>query len=267
MRPAASPVKRRALERGIDVFQPPTLKSSGVLDRLRASRSEVIVVAAYGLLLPQAVLEAAPHGALNVHASLLPRWRGAAPIPRAILAGDRETGISIMQMNAGLDTGPLLAQRRQPIGDDDDAGTLHDKLASLGADAMAQVLDDLKAERCRAVPQPELGATYARKIEKHETHIEWSRPARELERLVRALRPAPGAVARMGSEPLKVWRTRVVADRRGPPGEVLDVRAGLLVACGEEALRIEELQRAGGRRLSADEFLRGHALAPGARLT
>jgi methionyl-tRNA formyltransferase len=267
MRPAASPVKRLALERGIDVFQPPTLKSADVLHRLRESRPEVIVVAAYGLLLPQAVLEAAPYGALNIHASLLPRWRGAAPIQRALLAGDRETGVSIMQMDAGLDTGPLLLQRRLPIADDEDAGTLHDKLAVLGAEAMAEVLDELKGGRCRAVPQPEAGATYARKIERHETQIDWSRPARDLERLVRALRPAPGAVARVGSELLKIWRSQVVVGRGGPPGEVLDIKAGLLVACGEQALRIQELQRAGGRRLSADEFLRGHALPPGVRLT
>ena len=266
MRTAASPVKRLALNRGVEVFQPPTLKSADVLHRLRDSRPEVIVVAAYGLLLPQAVLEAAPYGALNIHASLLPRWRGAAPIQRALLAGDRETGVSIMQMDAGLDTGPLLAQRRVPIGDDDDAGTLHDKLATLGAEAMVEVLEDLKDGRFRAVPQTEAGATYARKIEKHETRIDWSRPAGDLERLVRALRPAPAAVARVGDELLKVWRSRVV-ERGGRPGEVLDVKGGLLVACGEDALRIEELQRAGGRRLSADEFLRGHALLRGALLT
>lgn len=266
MRPAASPVKRLALERGLEVFQPPTLKSADVLDRLRELGPEVIVVAAYGLLLPPGVLEAAPYGALNIHASLLPRWRGAAPIPRAILAGDSETGVSIMQMDAGLDTGPLLLQRRQPIAEDDDAGTLQDKLAALGADAMAEVLDDLKRGRCRAVPQSEAGATYARKVEKHETHMDWSRPAPELERLVRALRPAPGAVASVGGELLKVWRAQVVADRRGLPGEVLDVKGGLLVACGDGALRIQELQRAGGRRLSADEFLRGRGLPRGARL-
>jgi len=153
-----------------------------------------------------------------------------------------------------------------PIGDDADAGTLHDKLATLGAEAMVEVLEDLKDGRFRAVPQTEAGATYARKIEKHETRIDWSRPARDLERLVRALRPAPAAVARVGDELLKVWRSRVV-ERGGRPGEVLDVKGGLLVACGEDALRIEELQRAGGRRLSADEFLRGHALPRGALLT
>jgi methionyl-tRNA formyltransferase len=223
-----------------------------------------LVVAAYGLILPQALLEIAPHGALNIHASLLPRWRGAAPIQRALLAGDRETGVSIMQMDAGLDTGPVLMQERIAIARDDDAGTLHDKLAALGAEAIVAVLTQIEMGQAHAVPQPESGVTYAAKIDKGETRLDWSRPALELERVVRAFRPAPGAVTSLDGAPLKIWRARVV-DAHGEPGGILEMQKELLVACGGQALAVSELQRAGGRRLSAEEFLRGHPLAPGAR--
>jgi methionyl-tRNA formyltransferase len=226
---------------------------------VRAAQADALVVAAYGLLLPQAVLDAAPLGAFNIHASLLPRWRGAAPIQRALLAGDRDTGISIMQMDAGLDTGPLIAQHRLPISADDDFGTLHDKLATLGADAMLSALSDVEAGRARAVAQPATGVTYAAKIDKRETRLDWTRPAAELERAVRAFRPAPGASAEVGGELLKVWRASVV-DLRGVPGMVLDRENLVVVACGEHALQIQELQRPGGRRMSAAEFLRGRPL-------
>lgn len=264
LRSSASPVKRFAVARGLPVVQPQTLESGQDLERVRAIRPEALVVAAYGLLLPPALLEASRYGALNIHASLLPRWRGAAPIQRALLAGDRETGISIMQMDAGLDTGPVLMQQPVPIARDDDAGTLHDKLAALGAGAIIAVLGEIEAGRARAVPQPLAGVTYARKVEKHETRLDWSRPALELERAVRAFRPAPGAFALLEGEPVKIWRAGVM-DVKGDPGALSIVNGLLVVACGEQALGVSELQRAGGRRLGAPEFLRGHPLAPGAR--
>ena len=250
-------MKRYALERGLTLLQPATLKDEA--DRVRAARADAIVVAAYGLLLPPGLLDAARLGAFNIHASLLPRWRGAAPIQRAILAGDRETGISIMRMDSGLDTGPVLAQHSLSIGADDDSGTLHDKLAALGADAMVAALAEIEAGRARALPQPATGATYAPKIQKSETRLQWMRPAAELERAVRAFRPAPGATAQLGDEVLKVWRARVV-DAEGAPGTVLDRGSRLVIACGESALEIEELQRPGGRRMSASDFLRGRSL-------
>jgi len=221
-----------------------------------------MIVAAYGLILPPAVLGVARHGAINIHASLLPRWRGAAPIQRALLEGDAETGVSIMQMDAGLDTGPVLAERSLTIGPDDDAGTLHDKLASLGAELLLAALADIAAGRARPRPQMEAGATYAHKIRKADTQLRWEKSAVELERAVRAFRPAPGATARLGDEPLKIWRARAVAGT-GEPGSVL---GPLTVACGSDALAIDELQPAGGRRMSAADFLRGRHLPPAARL-
>jgi methionyl-tRNA formyltransferase len=259
-----SPVKHFALERNLEVFQPQTLKTDGSA-RIRAARPDALVVAAYGLILPQAVLDAAAHGALNIHASLLPRWRGAAPIQRAILAGDAQTGISIMQMDAGLDTGPVLAQSGVPIAPDDDAGTLHDKLAVLGAEMIVATLADVQAGRARAVPQPHQGVTYASKLGKQETLLDWSRPAGELERAVRAFRPSPGAATLLDGAPLKLWRATVTCGR-GTPGELLSSsEAGLVVASGKGALAITELQRPGGRRLAAGEFLRGHPLTLGVR--
>jgi methionyl-tRNA formyltransferase len=246
------------------VLQPRGLKDGPEPEKVRALRPDAIVVAAYGLLLPPPLLDAGRYGALNVHASLLPRWRGAAPIQRALLAGDDETGISIMQMDAGLDTGPVLLQRRIPIASDDDAGTLHDKLAALGAEAIVAALTDLATGRARASAQPKTGVTYAAKVGKAETRLDWARPARELERAVRAFRPAPGAFALLDGEPVKIWRAEVF-NAQGEPGtlRVLDNR--LVAACGEQALAISELQRAGGRALGAAEFLRGRPLSPGAR--
>jgi methionyl-tRNA formyltransferase len=243
------------------VFQPPTLRLAPDIERVLAVRPDALVVAAYGLLLPPALLEAGRYGALNIHASLLPRWRGAAPIQRALLAGDPQTGVSIMQMDAGLDTGPVLAQASTPIGADDDAGTLHERLAESGATLMVQVLADLAAGRARARVQAEAGVSYAPKIDKRETRLDWTRPARELERTVRALRPAPGAVTLLNGEQIKIWRAQVL-DVRMAPGMVAEK---LIAGCGEGALQILELQRAGGRRLPAAEFLRGHPLPPGTR--
>lgn len=259
-------VKSLALARGLEVFQPRTLKDESALDRLRAARPELLVVAAYGLLLPPDALAVAPHGALNIHASLLPRWRGAAPIQRALLAGDRETGITIMQMDAGLDTGPMLSRHPLAIDEGDDTQTLHDRLAALGAEAIVRALDDLAAGRARPMPQPEAGASYARKIDKQEAEINWALSSAQIERQVRALRPAPGARTQCRGEPVKVWRARC-AQGAGTPGTVLEAGAGgVRIACGEGVLVATELQRAGGTRLPAAEFLRGFPIQPGERL-
>jgi len=257
-------VKRFAVARGLPVYQPPSLGAAEVLSRLRDARPDVLIVAAYGALLPPALLDMARLGALNIHASLLPRWRGAAPIQRALLTGDRETGVSIMQMDAGLDTGPVLAQRATEISPNDDAGTLHDKLASLGANLMVDTLEALAAGSAHAIAQPDAGATYARKIEKSDALLDWSRSATQLERAIRAFRPAPGAVPMHDGEALKIWRARVLSER-GTPATVLRADESLVVACGEDALEIAELQRPGGRRMSAISFLRGRPLAVGSR--
>ena len=258
-------VARLAARSGLAIFQPVTLKSPEAIERLRAAHADAIVVAAYGLLLPAAALTAAPLGALNIHASLLPRWRGAAPIQRALLAGDTETGVSIMQLEETLDTGPVFLARRLPIEAQDDYGTLHEKLAALGAEAIVECLQEIAAGRARARPQA-AAATYAPKIDKRETRIDWLRPAAELERCVRAFRPAPGAVTQLDGEWLKLWRVRVTPGR-GAPGSVLRADTMLEVACGEGALEIETLQRAGGKPMTAADFLRGKRLAPGARFT
>ena len=259
-----SAVKRFAAARNIAVLQPRTLKGAPEIETVKALRPDTLVVAAYGLILPRALLDAGRFGALNIHASLLPRWRGAAPIQRAILAGDSETGISIMQMDAGLDTGPVLMRKVIPIASDDDAASLHDKLARLGADAIVAALHEIEAGRARAVPQPEQGVTYAAKIGKRDAHLDWSRPAAELERAVRALRPAPGAFGLLEGEPVKIWRASVV-EATGEPGTILETERSLVIATGEHALAVGELQRPGGRRLRTVEFLRGHPLARGAR--
>jgi methionyl-tRNA formyltransferase len=259
-------VKRLAVERGLAVFQPANLRSPQDIARVAAASADALVVAAYGLILPPAALQAGRHGAFNIHASLLPRWRGAAPIQRALLAGDRESGVSIMQMDAGLDTGPVLSRHPAPITPDDDAGTLHDKHAALGADAIVAALADVEAGRACPVPQPPSGETYAAKIEKADTRLDWRQPAVALERAVRAFRPLPGAYGLLDGEPAKIWRADVV-DGAGQPGDVLEISDHIVIACGESALAVSELQRAGGRRLSTKEFLRGHRLSAGARFS
>jgi methionyl-tRNA formyltransferase len=265
-RSSASAVKQLAATHGLEIFQPQTLNDDGALERIAAVRPEILVVAAYGLILPPRALEVAPLGALNIHASLLPRWRGAAPIQRALLAGDRDTGITIMQMNAGLDTGPLLARHPVAIAEDDDAKSLHDRLAALGARAIVLALSDIAAGRALPVPQPEAGASYARKILKADTEIDWSRPSMEIERQIRALRPAPGARTQLRAEPVKIWRAHC-ADGAGTPGTVLESGAGgVKIACGENSLMVTELQRAGGTRLCAADFLRGFPIQIGACL-
>ena len=267
MRP--SPVKQAAEAAGIPMFQPPTLKDSTSYERLREVRADVMVVVAYGLILPQAVLDLTRFGALNIHASVLPRWRGAAPIQRAIEAGDAESGVAIMQMEAGLDTGPVLREARTPISFDDTAGTLHDRLAAMGADNLVEVLAQIEAGTARPVPQSAAGITYAHKIDKAEAWLDWSQPAAVLERKVRAFDPFPGAQVLFAGTQIKIWSARAIAplttDATERPGRVLAADAeGIVVHCGGGALCIRELQRAGGKRLSAEAFLRGSPLVLGA---
>jgi methionyl-tRNA formyltransferase len=263
------PVKELAASRGLTVLQPATLRNDETLARLSAVALDVLVVAAYGLLLPRRVLEWPRHGCLNIHASLLPRWRGAAPIQRALLAGDAETGVTIMQMDAGLDTGPVLDAVRIPIAPRETGGSLHDKLAAAGARAIVAVLDRLARDGALAAhPQPSTGVTHAAKITAADALIDWRASATEIDRAVRAFDPAPGASTRCQEELVKIRAAAPVAEavRPGEPGELLRADAGgLVIACGEGALRVTELQPAGGRRMSAAAFLAGRRLAPGAR--
>jgi methionyl-tRNA formyltransferase len=263
MRHAPSPVKRVAHDRGLKTYQPESLRLPESQAQLSSVRADAMVVAAYGLLLPPAVLQAARYGAINIHASLLPRWRGAAPIQRALLAGDTQTGVSIMQMDEGLDTGPVFAQRATAIGAEDDSGNLHDRLAELGAQLLIEVLAAIERGSARSTVQPPHGAVYAAKIDKAETWLRWAESAEAVERAVRAFRPTPGALARFHGKPLKIWRARVT-DGAGAPGTIVDA-ARLQVACGTGALVIEELQPAGGRRMTAADFLRGHRIGNGMR--
>jgi methionyl-tRNA formyltransferase len=261
-----SPVKELALGHGLTVAQPETLKTEAARRPIAEARAEVMVVAAYGLILPQAVLDLPSLGCVNIHASLLPRWRGAAPIHRAIEAGDAETGITLMQMDRGLDTGALLTRAPLPILDSDTTGSLHDRLAELGAREIVALLPELAAGRVTATPQDANLATYAAKIGKDDARLDWTRPARELDRKVRAFHPFPGAWCQLDGEPLKLWRAQPVPGQ-GSPGEILAVdRHGIRVACGEAALALLEVQAAGGKRLSAQSFLAGHPLRPGQRL-
>ena len=262
MKLAASAVKELALQHGLPVYQPERLKDPASHEAIRAAGADLMVVAAYGLILPQAVLDLPRLGCLNLHASLLPRWRGAAPIQRAILAGDRETGITLMQMDAGLDTGAMLLQRTLAIAPTDTAATLHDKLASLGAELIVEALGRLT--QLTPIPQPETGVCYAAKIAKAEAALDWRRPAPELERQVRAFDPFPVATAMIRETPLKIWRAVTTTVGSGKSGEVLaaDDR-GIVVACGQGALCLTELQKPGSRRLGAGDFLRGFTLSPG----
>ena len=263
----ASPIRQRAAELGLPVEQPVTLRSEEAVARLRSYAADLMVVAAYGLILPPAVLEAPRLGCWNIHASLLPRWRGAAPIQRAILAGDAGTGITIMQMDAGLDTGPMLLVRPLPIGAREDAGALHDRLAALGAEAIVSAIDEWQAGRRVPVPQPSDGATYAPKIRKEEARIDWTAPAPAVDRLVRAFNPWPVAETRWQDRQLRVWAAEPVAAAPGAePGQVLEASGGrIVVAAGEGALNLTRVQLAGRRAMTAAEFLNAHALA-GARL-
>jgi methionyl-tRNA formyltransferase len=259
-----SPVKQVALAHGIPVDQPEKLRTEDQQAALRAAQPDVLVVAAYGLILPQAVLDLPRFGCVNIHASLLPRWRGAAPIHRAVEAGDAESGITIMQMDAGLDTGPMMLRRALPIDASDTGGSLHDKLAALGAGMIVEALHSIALMEISPAAQPDEGVTYAAKISKAESALDFRQPAAVLERKVRAFDPFPGCSATLGGNVIKLWKAEVDG-AQGEPGTVLAADGSVvLVACGEGALRLTVLQKAGGKRLAAADFLRGNPIAAGA---
>jgi methionyl-tRNA formyltransferase len=262
-----SPVEVEARRLGIPVFTPATLKTLEAPVEFRADDADAAVVVAYGMILPQAILDAPKLGCFNLHASLLPRWRGAAPINRAIMAGDAETGVMVMKMDAGLDTGDVAMAERIPITDAMTAADLHDALARLGADLMVRAIGALERGKLQLAKQSDQGVTYAAKIEKAEARIDWNRPARAVLRHIHGLSPFPGAWCEIGidGEPARVKILRcALTDRSGAPGELLDDH--LAVACAEGAIQILELQRAGGRPMKAEEFLRGTPLKPPMRL-
>jgi methionyl-tRNA formyltransferase len=261
----ASPVKELALGHGIDVLQPVTLRDAEIQETLAAFAADVLVVAAYGLILPEAVLDIPRAGCLNVHASILPRWRGAAPIQAAIRQGDAVTGISLMQMEQGLDTGPVYATAEISIGADETAGELHDRLALLGGELLASSLADILAGRLEAVPQDDAQSTYAGKVTRDDARIDWRQAATDIDRQIRAYNPVPGAWSELLDEPVKIWTARPEAGLAGVPGTVLGAgRDGIRVACGEGGLLIEVLQRPGKRRVTGAEF-RGQRDLDGAR--
>ncbi len=263
LKPRFSAVKQLALARDLPLAQPASLRQPEIQEQLRNAGADAMVVAAYGLILPPAALWVPARGCLNIHASLLPRWRGAAPIQRALLNGDRETGITIMQMDAGLDTGAILLQEKIAISDDDTAQTLHDKLASLGARGILRALSEDPALRA----QDDGAATYAAKIAKAEAVIDWSASAADICRRIRAFNPVPGAATTLDGVTLKIWCARPVVHGSAAPGTVMGAGAGgLVVAAGAGAVNVTELQKAGAKRLAAGAFLAGAALAPGARL-
>ena len=275
MKLQASPVKQCAQAHGIAVAQPRSLRLDGkypedaeaAREAIAAAQADVMVVAAYGLILPQWVLDAPPKGCLNIHASLLPRWRGAAPIHRAIEAGDAETGVTIMQMDAGLDTGDMLLLERLPITGQDTTATLHDRLATLGGRMIVEALELAACGGLAATPQPDAGVTYAHKIEKAESAIDWSQSAVQIHRRVRAFDPFPGASTLLGDEVIKLWVCEIDSNECPPgknPGQILLVNdSGVDVACGQGVLRLTMLQRAGGKRLPVADFLRGFPLQEG----
>ncbi|MGO9633798.1 MAG: methionyl-tRNA formyltransferase [Steroidobacteraceae bacterium] len=268
-----SPVKQRALELGIPVHQPLSFKTPEACEMLRALRLDALIVVAYGLILPPEALGAPRLGCFNIHASLLPRWRGAAPVQRAILAGDSVTGITIMHMDAGLDTGPIVSRREIDISPLDTAGSLHDRLAVLGGELICQTLDDIAAGRAREVPQPQAGHTYADKISKSEALIDWQEDAARILRRIRALNPSPVAETRLDGVQVRIWQAQIAPDGScaepisAEPGTVLRATSdGIDVACGRGRLRIERLQLAGRKPLAASDFIKAQRL-PGARFT
>ena len=265
MQLAPSPVKQAALELGLHVAQPEKLRNNAeALQMLKGVDADVMVVAAYGLILPQDVLDTPKHGCLNIHASLLPRWRGAAPIQRAIEAGDAETGVCIMQMDIGLDTGSVVSEHRYAIQPTDTANEVHDALMNLGAAAIVADLQQLKTEgRLKSVKQPEEGVTYAQKLSKEEARINWNESAAVIERKIRAFNPVPAAWVEYQGKPMKIWRAEVVA-QQGRAGEVLFCSSdGLIIACGENALKITELQPSGSKRMDIAAFAAGHTVEAG----
>jgi len=261
---APSPVEREARRLGLAVLTPGSLKGADAQAAFAAHGADAAVVVAYGLILPKPILDAPRLGCFNLHASLLPRWRGAAPINRAIMAGDAETGVTVMKMDEGLDTGAMAMAERLSIGADMTAGQLHDALARLGAGLMARALGAIERGTLQLTPQPANGVTYAAKIDKAETRIDWRKPWNTVHDHIRGLSPFPGAWCEMSGERVKVLRT-TKGEGSGAPGTALDGR--LTVACADGAVRIVELQKAGGRPMKAEEFLRGAAVPPGTRLT
>ena len=270
MQLAASPVKQFALQHGLTVLQPASLKTEEAQRSIAALNADVMVVAAYGLILPKAVLALPRHGCLNIHASLLPRWRGAAPIQRAILAGDKQTGITIMQMDEGLDTGDMLLRHACPIEANENSRTLQDKLAEMGASSILEALRLLRESRLTPIKQDDVAASYAPKLTKSEAQIDWRQDARQIERAVRAYNPFPVCHARLKGVTIKVWQAALCPDKRGgpatgnDPGRVIEVdKRGITVACGKDALRLEVLQRPGGKAQPAEHFLQAMPIEVG----
>lgn len=263
------PVKVLAKQLGLPVLQPSKARDEAFISELRAMKPELIVVAAYGHILPQAILDLPRHGCLNVHTSLLPRYRGAAPIQWAIADGETQTGATIMKMDAGMDTGPILAQKPTPILPEDDSASLHDRLAKLGAELLLETIPGYVNGNIQPGPQPE-GASYAPKIKKEDGHIHWNLPAQTILNRMRAFKPWPGAFTFLKHDSksllLKIWQAEVI-ENKGASGQVLSVgESGIVIACGDKALRVMELQLEGGRRMTARDFLAGHSLKPGETL-
>ncbi|MCG7564419.1 MULTISPECIES: methionyl-tRNA formyltransferase [Pseudoalteromonas] len=264
----ASEVKTLALEHDLPVYQPQSLKSDDAQAELAALNADVMVVVAYGLLLPKAILDTPRLGCLNVHGSILPRWRGAAPIQRAIWAGDKETGVTIMQMDEGLDTGDMLHIATCPIDEDETSASLYNKLAELGPDALVATLDKLAAGTLNAEPQDDAQANYAKKLSKEEANIDWQLDALQIERNIRAFNPWPVCYTQMQGQTVKIWQAQVVSNK-GTPGQVLSAdKNGITIACGEQALTITQLQPQGKKPMSAQDFLNGRSdwVAPGSQV-
>ena len=271
LKPRPSPVKILAQKLNLPVWQPARARDEKFIAELRELKPDLMVVVAYGQILPQALLDVPPHGCLNVHTSLLPKYRGAAPIQWAIANGDAETGVTIMQMDAGLDTGPVLSTRRAPILPTDDSQILHDRLAQIGAELLVETIPGYAAGKISPQPQPAEGSTYAAKIRREDGQIDWRQPAEKIWNRLRAFTPWPGAFTFIPAEPkpqlLKIWKAAVM-EKSGRAGEVLSAdKSGIVVGCGQQALRVLELQREGGRRLAPGPYLAGHPLRPGAKFT
>ncbi|MBA3755149.1 MAG: methionyl-tRNA formyltransferase [Nitrosomonas sp.] len=268
MKTVASAVKLLAQQHGLALLQPLTLKAAEIQAQLQELNADVMIVAAYGLILPEAVLTIPRLGCLNIHASLLPRWRGAAPIQRAILAGDHETGITIMQMDAGLDTGAILLKYGIAIAADDTTQSLHDRLSLLGVQSIVEALELLQQGKLVPIVQDELQACYAAKIKKTEAEINWQQSAEQIDRVVRTFSSNPSAYTYFRDMVLKIWQAKVVAGKAGEPGEIVAVnREGIIVACGSGMLQVEIVQKPGGKKLSIADFLAGKPLQPGERFT
>lgn len=269
LRLTPSPVKVLAQKLNLPVLQPPKARDESFIGQLQEFKPDLMVVVAYGQILPQRLLDVPPHGCLNVHTSLLPKYRGAAPIQWAIADGESETGVTIMKMDAGLDTGPMLATRRTPILATDDSQTLHDRLAQLGAELLVETIPGYISGKISPQPQPAEGASYAAKIQKEDGRIDWNLPATKIWNRLRAFTPWPGAFAFLDAQPkpqlLKIWKVEVV-EKNGQPGTVWSAdKTGIVVGCGQGALRVVELQREGGKRLAAEQFLAGCPLKGGAK--